>query len=54
MGSQSKIEENNGQSEDAYKTNLHGKCAKIYVLGCIICSLLGCVLGWNINSLLTK
>jgi len=46
--------ENNGQSEDAYDSNRHYKCFRVYIVGCIICSILGCVLGWNLNSILTR
>jgi hypothetical protein len=54
MSIPSKIEENNGQSEDAYDSNRHYKCFRVYIVGCIICSILGCVLGWNLNSILTR
>ena len=49
MSSPSEFEENNGQSEDAYRMDFG-----IYVIGCICCSVFGGVIGWVLRTLLVR
>ncbi len=52
MGSPSEFEENNGQSESSYEK--HFISFRVYVLGCLLCTFFGGVIGWAIRDMLVK
>lgn len=55
MGSPPEYDGNDdGQSEDAYNDNRHVVCFHVYVIGCLLCTFFGGIIGWAIRDMLIK